>query len=137
MGVFLAGGQLAALLQRSNSGIIKYYKVSCFVTAPLCRRKYVECGERSVSGSPPSVVAALESPWWQSSPVCIISLALIMTDETTPLTAAAGGSGYVVLPPEPTRFYQGPDRVFPGGVSPRSRRNKMRQFQCCMGITFM
>ncbi|KAH8236646.1 hypothetical protein KR026_007355 [Drosophila bipectinata] len=60
-----------------------------------------------------------------------------MTDETTPLTAAAGGSGYVVLPPEPTRSYQGPDRVFPGGVSPRSRRNKMRQFQCCMGITFI
>nr|XP_036673139.1 chorion peroxidase [Drosophila suzukii]XP_036673140.1 chorion peroxidase [Drosophila suzukii]XP_036673141.1 chorion peroxidase [Drosophila suzukii] len=56
-----------------------------------------------------------------------------MTDETTPLTeATAGGSGYVLLPP-----YQGPERVFPGGVSPRSRRNKMRQFQCCIGITFI
>jgi len=56
-----------------------------------------------------------------------------MTDETTPLTdAVPSGSGYVVLPP-----YQGPERVFPGGVSPRARRNKMRQFQCCMGITFM
>ncbi|XP_034665646.1 chorion peroxidase [Drosophila subobscura] len=56
-----------------------------------------------------------------------------MTDETTPLTSAlAGGSGYVALPP-----YQGPEHVFPGGVSPRSRRSRMKQFQCCIGITFI
>ncbi|EDV94536.1 chorion peroxidase [Drosophila grimshawi] len=53
-----------------------------------------------------------------------------MTDETTPLTASS--SGYVVLPP-----YQGPSYVFPGGVSPRARRSKMKQFQCCITITFI
>ncbi|XP_068156160.1 chorion peroxidase [Drosophila tropicalis] len=55
-----------------------------------------------------------------------------MADETTPL--AAGTSGYVLLPP-----YQGPgpDYVFPGGVSPRSRRSKIKQLQCCMGITIV
>ncbi|XP_034486754.1 chorion peroxidase [Drosophila innubila] len=55
-----------------------------------------------------------------------------MTDETTPLTATAGSSGYVALPP-----YQGPTYVFPGGVSPRARRTKMKQFQCCMTVTFI
>ncbi|XP_062125134.1 LOW QUALITY PROTEIN: chorion peroxidase [Drosophila sulfurigaster albostrigata] len=55
-----------------------------------------------------------------------------MTDETTPLTAAASSSGYVALPP-----YQGPTYVFPGGVSPRARRSKMKQFQCCMTVTFV
>nr|XP_014087955.1 chorion peroxidase [Bactrocera oleae] len=46
-----------------------------------------------------------------------------MAEETTPLTTG-------MLPP------MGPAYVFPGGVSPRSRRNrKMQQFQCCLGIT--
>ncbi|CAD6992610.1 unnamed protein product [Ceratitis capitata] len=46
-----------------------------------------------------------------------------MAEETTPLTAG-------MSPPI------GPAYVFPGGVSPRSRRNrKMQQFQCCLGIT--
>lgn len=46
-----------------------------------------------------------------------------MAEETTPLTTG-------MLPP------LGPAYVFPGGVSPRSRRNrKMQQFQCCLGVT--
>ncbi|XP_030559078.1 chorion peroxidase [Drosophila novamexicana] len=53
-----------------------------------------------------------------------------MTDETTPLTASS--SGYVALPP-----YQGPTYVFPGGVSPRARRSKLKQFQCCIAVTFV
>ncbi|KAH8419210.1 hypothetical protein KR222_010706 [Zaprionus bogoriensis] len=53
-----------------------------------------------------------------------------MTDETTPLTASS--SGYVALPP-----YQGPTNVFPGGVSPRARPTRMKQFQCCITMTFI
>ncbi|XP_017488439.1 PREDICTED: chorion peroxidase isoform X1 [Rhagoletis zephyria] len=46
-----------------------------------------------------------------------------MSEETTPLTAG-------MSPP------LGPAYVFPGGVSPRSRRyRKMQQFQCCLGLT--
>ncbi|XP_050340330.1 chorion peroxidase [Bactrocera neohumeralis] len=46
-----------------------------------------------------------------------------MAEETTPLTTG-------MSPP------LGPAYVFPGGVSPRLRRNrKMQQFQCCLGIT--
>ncbi|XP_053945852.1 chorion peroxidase [Anastrepha ludens] len=46
-----------------------------------------------------------------------------MAEETTPLTAG-------MSPP------LGPAYVFPGGVSPRSRRyRKMQQFQYCLGIT--
>ncbi|XP_018783956.1 PREDICTED: chorion peroxidase [Bactrocera latifrons] len=46
-----------------------------------------------------------------------------MAEETTPLTTG-------MSPP------LGPAYVFPGGVSPRSRRyRKMQQFQCCLGIT--
>ncbi|XP_017874556.1 PREDICTED: chorion peroxidase [Drosophila arizonae] len=59
-----------------------------------------------------------------------------MTDETTPLTASGSGSGsgsgYVALPP-----YQGPSYVFPGGVSPRARPSKLKQFQCCVTLTFI
>ncbi|XP_037953022.1 chorion peroxidase-like [Teleopsis dalmanni] len=42
-----------------------------------------------------------------------------MSDETTPLTSSQ--------PP-------GPMHVFPGGVSPRSRRQKMCQYQFCIGL---
>ncbi|XP_030371156.1 chorion peroxidase [Scaptodrosophila lebanonensis] len=52
-----------------------------------------------------------------------------MTDETTPLTT--GSTGFAAVPP-----YQGPAYVFPG-VSPRSRRNKMNQFQCCITVTLL
>ncbi|KAL9898512.1 peroxidasin homolog cardinal [Glossina fuscipes fuscipes] len=49
-----------------------------------------------------------------------------MVDETTPLTST--------IPPPPLQ--SGPVYVFPG-VSPRSRRHKMQQFQWCLGITFL
>ncbi|ALC47780.1 cd, partial [Drosophila busckii] len=55
-----------------------------------------------------------------------------MSDETTPLNTAPSSSGYVALPP-----FQGPTYVFPGGVSPRARRSKMKQFQCCIAMTFI
>ncbi|XP_073815783.1 peroxidasin homolog cardinal [Musca autumnalis] len=48
-----------------------------------------------------------------------------MADETTPLTTG--------VPPAPP----GPVYVFPGGVSPRSRRQKMHQFQWCLGLSFL
>ncbi|XP_013101196.2 chorion peroxidase [Stomoxys calcitrans] len=49
-----------------------------------------------------------------------------MADESTPLTSSR-------IPPAPP----GPVYVFPGGVSPRSRRQKMHQFQWCLGLTFL
>ncbi|XP_037820761.1 myeloperoxidase isoform X1 [Lucilia sericata] len=49
-----------------------------------------------------------------------------MADETTPLT-----NTFVPQPPP------GPVYVFPGGVSPRSRRHKMHQLQWCLGLTFL
>lgn len=49
-----------------------------------------------------------------------------MVDETTPLTTT-----FVPQPPP------GPVYVFPGGVSPRSRRHKMHQLQWCLGLTFL
>ncbi|KNC28244.1 Chorion peroxidase [Lucilia cuprina] len=49
-----------------------------------------------------------------------------MADETTPLTNT-------FVPQSPP----GPVYVFPGGVSPRSRRHKMQQFQWCLGLTFL
>lgn len=52
-----------------------------------------------------------------------------MADETTPLTTR--------IPPPPLNMMPGPVYVFPGGVSPRSRRQKMRQFQWCLGLTFL
>ncbi|TMW54043.1 hypothetical protein DOY81_000829 [Sarcophaga bullata] len=52
-----------------------------------------------------------------------------MVDETTPLT-----STFIPQPPPST---SGPAFVFPGGVSPRSRRQKMHQLQWCLGLTFL
>lgn len=49
-----------------------------------------------------------------------------MADETTPLAPS------IVHQPAP-----GPQFVFPGGVSPRSRRHKMHQLQWCLGLTFL
>uniref|UniRef100_A0A1A9X3G1 Chorion peroxidase n=1 Tax=Glossina brevipalpis TaxID=37001 RepID=A0A1A9X3G1_9MUSC len=49
-----------------------------------------------------------------------------MVDETTPLTST--------IPPP--MLQSGPFYVLPG-VSPRSRRYKMQQFQWCLGITFL
>lgn len=51
-----------------------------------------------------------------------------MADETTPLTTG--------IPPAPPTM-PGPVYVFPGGVSPRSRRQKMHQFQWCLGLLFL
>lgn len=50
-----------------------------------------------------------------------------MSTETTPLTAAVA---MAAVPPA------GPSYVFPG-VPPRSRRSKMRRFQCCMWTVFL
>lgn len=129
--VCVARGQLSALLWvcSSNAGIIKYYKLSCFVRQHTLPAKVTQVWRVELKPAK----CCCNFNWCRGrlhTELLFISCLLIMADETTPLTASS--SGYVALPP-----YQGPTYVFPGGVSPRSRRSRMKQFQCCITITFM